>query len=120
MAKLSADASILGAKTQVSGRVSGKGSLRVEGQVNGEISVTGPMELMAGALVDGDVSAQSLDIAGTLRGDAKCSGPITVRAGANVKGDLVAASVSVEAGSSVDVQLDTEFTLDFGSAAARR
>lgn len=120
MAKMSTDASILGANTQVSGRVSGQGPLRVEGQINGEVSITGPMELAAGAVVDGDVSAQSLDIFGTLNGDAKCSGPIAVRADASVKGELVASSVSIEAGSNVDVQLDTEFTLDFGSATTRR
>jgi cytoskeletal protein CcmA (bactofilin family) len=70
--------------------------------------------------VDGDVNGESLDVAGTLTGDASCQGPIWVRAGATVKGDLRGASVSIEAGSSVDVRLDTDFTLDLGSTGRRR
>ncbi len=120
MARMSSDASVLGANTTVAGRLSGKGSLRIEGKVSGDVSVTGPVDLAAGSSVEGDVAAESLEIAGALAGDAKCSGPIHVRSGATIKGDLVGSSVSIEAGSRVDVRLDTEFTLDFSSVARRR
>ena len=77
------------------------------------MAVSGPVEIGSGAAVEGDVSAASLDISGRLLGDAKCAGTIQVRSGAEVKGDLTGSSVAIEAGSRVDVQLDTEFTLDF-------
>ncbi|MEZ4219657.1 MAG: polymer-forming cytoskeletal protein [Polyangiaceae bacterium] len=96
--------------------MSGRGPLRIEGKVNGDVSVDGNLELCAGASVDGDIAAASLELAGNLQGDAKCSGAIVIRAGAEVKGDLVGASVSIEAGSVVDVRLDTEFELDFSRA----
>ena len=41
MAAHSTDGSILGPATRVTGRVSGAGGLRVEGQVRGDVSVTG-------------------------------------------------------------------------------
>ncbi len=106
------ESSVVGAATTVNGRVSGEGGLRVEGRLNGDVSISGPLEIVSGAAVEGDVSAQSLEIAGRLAGDATASGAILVRAGADVRGDLKGKSVAIEPGSRVDVRLDTEFTLD--------
>lgn len=113
MARHTSDTSAIGPRSQLTGRVAGTGGLRVEGTLSGDVAVSGPVEIGSGASIDGDVSAASLEIAGRLLGNAKCSGAINVRAGAEVKGDLEASSVAIEAGSRVDVQLDTEFTLDF-------
>jgi cytoskeletal protein CcmA (bactofilin family) len=112
MARMSSDSSVLGARTQVSGRVSGEGGLRVEGRLGGDVSISGALEITAGAVVEGDVSAASLEIAGKLDGDANCRGAIMVRAGADVRGDLKGQSVAIEPGSRVDVRLDTQFSLD--------
>ncbi len=113
MARHGSDISVLGASTQLAGRVSGEGGLRVEGNLSGDIAVTGPVEIASGAAVEGDVSGTSLDVAGRLHGDATCQGPIIVREGADVHGDLTGSAVTIEAGSRVDVRLSTEFTLDF-------
>lgn len=109
---MTSDTSVLGATTTVNGRVSGEGGLRVEGRLNGDVSVSGPLEIAAGAAIEGDVSSGALEIAGKLDGDARANGPITIRAGADVRGDLKGKSVSIEPGSRVDVRLDTEFSLD--------
>jgi cytoskeletal protein CcmA (bactofilin family) len=113
MARHSSDTSVIGSRSQLTGRVSGAGPLRVEGSLSGDLSVTGPVEIAAGGRVDGDVSGASLDISGQLCGDASCKGSIVVRSGAEVRGDLKGASVAIEPGSRVDVRLDTDFTLDF-------
>lgn len=112
MARHTSDTSVVGARSQLTGRVSGSGALRIEGTLSGDVSVTGPVEIAAHASVEGDVSGASLDVAGKLHGDATCQGPITVRAGADVRGDLKGSSVAIEPGSRVDVRLDTDFTLD--------
>jgi cytoskeletal protein CcmA (bactofilin family) len=113
MVRMSSDISVLGSSTQVSGRVSGEGGLRVEGRLSGDVAITGPLEIATGASVEGDVSAGSLEVAGKLHGDASCKGTINVRAGADVRGDLSGSAVSIEPGSRVDVRLSTDFTLDF-------
>lgn len=114
MAKIGSDTSVLGASTQVSGRVSGEGGLRIEGKLSGDVAVSGPVEITAGAVVEGDVAASALDIAGKLDGDGVCRGSIIVRSGASVRGDLKGSSVAIEPGSRVDVRLDTQFDLDLG------
>ncbi len=94
--------------------------MRIEGSVQGDVAITGKAEIAAGAAVEGELSAGSLDLGGKLDGDANCQGPITVRSGASVKGDLTGTSVTIEPGSVIDVRLDTDFTLDFASTGRRR
>ena len=113
MARHTSDSSVIGARSQLTGRVSGTGGIRVEGALSGDIAVLGPVEIASGGAVEGDVSGASLEVAGRLRGDAKCGGAIHVRAGADVQGDLKGSSVAIEPGSRVDVQLDTDVNLEF-------
>lgn len=112
MARHTSDTSVIGARSQLTGRVSGSGGLRVEGSLSGDVAVSGPVEIGAGGSVEGDVSGAALEVAGRLRGDVSCQGPIVVRSGAEVRGDLKGSSVTIEPGSRVDVRLDTDFTLE--------
>jgi cytoskeletal protein CcmA (bactofilin family) len=120
MARPSSDVSVLGPSTRVTGRVTGDGSLRIEGGVRGDVRISGDAEIAAGGTVEGNVSAASLDIAGSLVGDVDSSGPVAIREGAVVRGDLKGSEVSIEPGSRVSVRLSTEFELDLGAYAKRR
>jgi cytoskeletal protein CcmA (bactofilin family) len=118
MPRPTSDVSVLGPSTRVTGRVSGDGSLRVEGNVRGDIQVSGDAEIAAGGNVEGNVSAASLDIGGTLLGDVASRGPVSIRSGAVVRGELRGTEISIEPGSRVAVQIATEFELDLGPIAA--
>jgi cytoskeletal protein CcmA (bactofilin family) len=120
MASRSTHASTLGPATRVTGRVSGAGGLRIEGQVRGDINVTGDAEIAEGGSVEGNVSASSLDVGGTLLGDVTVRGAVVVRGGATIRGELRGAEISIEPGSRVSVRLDTDFELDLGPAPKRR
>ena len=120
MVRHSTDISILGPSTRVTGRVSGEGALRVEGNVRGDVQVSGSTEIAEGGSVEGNVSAETLEVAGSLLGDAVVNGPVFIRAGAVVRGELRGSEISIEPGSRVSVRLDTDFELDFEPAAKRR
>ena len=120
MARHSTDASILGPATRVTGRVSGTGGLRVEGQVRGDIDVTGDAEIADGGRVEGNLSASSLDVSGQLLGDVLVRGPVVIRSTAVVRGELRGAEISIEPGSRVSARLDTEFELDLGPLPKRK
>ena len=83
------EGSTLGRGTRVRGRVSGEGALRIEGEVEGDVTVSGDLSIEDGGSVTGDIGAASLVIHGALKGDVDARGPVAVRAGANV---LVAGS----------------------------
>jgi cytoskeletal protein CcmA (bactofilin family) len=118
MSRLSSEVSVLGPATRVTGRVSGEGSLRVEGKVRGDIQISGDAEIAAAGNVEGNLTAASLDVSGTLLGDVVASGPVAIREGAVVRGDLRASEVSIEPGSRVSVRLMNDFELDLGPADA--
>ena len=120
MARHGVEGSVLGAGTRVVGRIAGSGALRIEGAVEGDVSVTGAAEIGPRASVEGDLSAASIELLGKLIGDATAKGPISVRSGAEVRGDMKAASISIEPGSKVDVRLDTEFELELEAPRRRR
>ena len=112
MARSSPETSVIGAGTRLQGRVSGKGDLRIDGSVRGNVAVGGAAEIGEGASVEGDLEAESLDLPGTLVGDAVTRGPIAVRKTATVRGDLKGARVSVEAGARVAARLEADFETD--------
>ncbi|MBX3184126.1 MAG: polymer-forming cytoskeletal protein [Polyangiaceae bacterium] len=113
MASVTSEPSVIGASTQLVGRVSGSGGLRLEGSLRGDVAISGPLEVTAAASLEGNVEAGELAVAGTLNGDARTSGPIRVQAGASVRGELSGSQVTIEPGASVAVRLGTEFELDW-------
>ncbi|HKY36138.1 MAG TPA: polymer-forming cytoskeletal protein [Polyangiaceae bacterium] len=120
MARHSADASVLGRSTRVTGRITGEGAVRVEGNLRGDISVTGEAEITEGGSVEGNVSAESLDVSGSLLGNATVKGPVAIHGSAIVRGELRGSEISIEPGSRVSVRLDTDFELDLAAVAKRR
>ena len=120
MPRPTSDLSVLGPSTRVTGRVSGQGALRVEGNLRGDIQVTGETEISQGGSVEGNVSAAKLDVSGSLLGDAVVKGPVTIRSGAVVRGQLRGGEISIEPGSRVSVRLDSDFELDFEPVGRRR
>ncbi len=120
MASYSSEGSVIGPSTRITGRVSGSGRLRVEGALQGDVSISGPLELAEGATLDGDVTAGSADVAGALQGDVTAEGAIAVRAGAKLQGKLKGSQVSIEPGASVSIQLDVDMDDIVGPARPRR
>lgn len=105
--------SVLGPSTRVTGRITGKGGLQIEGNVKGDVSITGPAVLTEGATVKGDLSAQSLDLGGDIEGNVSTEGGIVVRANARLRGEVKSAGVAIEPGAKVSVRLSTPFDIQF-------
>jgi cytoskeletal protein CcmA (bactofilin family) len=118
-------ASVLGRGARVRGRVAGDGDLRVEGQIEGEVAISGELTVEEGASVHGDVGASAVVVGGTLRGDVTARGVVTVRATADVEGDLGGAEVSLDEGASfhghieADFEMPAELGLPGGGAPAK-
>ena len=108
---LAGDESVLGRGARVRGRVNGDGSLRVEGQIEGEIAVSGDLTIEEGGSVKGDVEAHGVTILGELTGDVSAHGPVAIRASAKVSGNMGGAEVSLEEGASFTGRIDADFEL---------
>lgn len=108
---LAGDESVLGRGARVRGRVNGDGSLRVEGQVEGEIAVSGDLTIEEGGAVRGDVEAHGVTILGELQGDVSAHGPVAIRATAKVTGNMGGAEVTLEEGASFTGRIEADFEL---------
>ncbi|MEN9577665.1 MAG: hypothetical protein RJA70_674 [Pseudomonadota bacterium] len=105
------EGSVVGAATEITGNVSGRGALRVDGRINGSLSVDGPVEVTAGSEVRGPLRAESLVLDGVLEGDVDVAGAISVGPRARFQGTLRGARVTIAAGAEVQADLQTDFEL---------
>jgi cytoskeletal protein CcmA (bactofilin family) len=103
--------SVLGRGTRVRGRIGGEGSLRVEGQIEGNVAVGGDLAVEEGAAITGDVEARAVTIHGALTGDVSARGAIAIRATAKVAGNMGGSEVSLDEGASFTGRIEAEFDL---------
>jgi cytoskeletal protein CcmA (bactofilin family) len=107
-------ASTLGRSARVRGRIAGEGDLRILGEVEGDVSVSGELTLDDGGSLTGDVDAGAVVVGGALKGDVASRGPVAVRATARIEGDLAGTEVSIDEGAAFHGRIDVEF--DFPEA----
>lgn len=102
---------VVGRTTRVRGRVHGAGDLRVEGQIEGDVRVSGELAIDEGAQITGDVDANGVTIHGALTGDVSARGAVVIGATARVFGDLGGSEVSLEEGAIFAGRIEAEFEL---------
>ncbi|MSP23570.1 MAG: polymer-forming cytoskeletal protein [Myxococcales bacterium] len=111
MPKSSNDGTVLGHGLRVRGRVRGDGDLCIEAQIDGDVSVTGLLELRDGARIRGTVSAASVIVGGELEGNLDISGPVSVTSTGVLRGDVSAASLSLDEGGTFQGLVQADFDL---------
>ncbi len=84
------------------GSLTAKGSLRVEGTFEGDISDAADVEVGARGRILGDVAAESLVLSGEIVGNVVASGSVELLAGSRLTGDLRTPKLRVEDGASFD------------------
>ena len=103
--------SVLGRGARVRGRVSGDGDLRVVGQVEGGVTLSGELAIDETGSITGDIDAESVTIAGVLLGNVVARGAVMIRAGARVEGNMGGAEVTLDEGASFAGRIEAEFDL---------
>ncbi len=89
---------IIGTGTSVHGNLNANGTIRVDGQINGEIHAEGDIIIGATGHVTGIVRGRNITIAGRLDGNADAEGLLHLASTAVVKGDIVVDTFTVEEG----------------------
>ena len=82
----------------IEGKFQSKDSLRMDGQVNGEIDCENRLVMGETGKVVGSVRAAEAEILGTIEGDIMVSGSLNLRSTAKIKGNITARTMSVDEG----------------------
>jgi cytoskeletal protein CcmA (bactofilin family) len=97
-----ATATVIARDTRVEGQLSGKRPVRIEGALKGGIRLEASLEIVEGALVEGDVYATTVRIGGSVTGNVTGATLIELQAGASVKGDVAAPALHVVEGAHLE------------------
>lgn len=82
----------------IEGKFSSKDSLRLDGQVNGEVDCQSRLVMGESGKVVGSVKATEAEIFGTIEGDLVIAGALNLRSTARIKGNISAKTMSVDEG----------------------
>src|SRR5262249_9756787 len=102
---------VIGQSTRVRGRVSGEGSLRLEGAVDGDISIDGDLVIVSGGRASSNVEARAVTIGGELEGDIRARGVVRIEGSGHVRGDIQGESVAIDEGAEYTGTLSADFEL---------
>ena len=74
------------------------GSMRIDGNVIGNVEIDGVLNLSDTGFVDGDVIAESARIAGRVLGNIQCTNALHLASTAEVMGDILTGTLIVDDG----------------------
>src|SRR5262245_24657981 len=98
MAEQGGEVTIVGQGAKLEGTVVSAGSLRIDGQVKGQINAEGDVLLSPQSQVEADIHAQNVVVAGRFKGSIVVKGRAELARGGRVDGDVTSKTLVVEEG----------------------
>ena len=89
---------VIAKNTTIVGEIKSDGDFRIDGTLEGNLTIKGKVIIGAGGIVKGDIEASSADIEGKTAGQLKVVKTLTVKAIANISGEVVVGKLSIEPG----------------------
>jgi cytoskeletal protein CcmA (bactofilin family) len=98
MADQNGEVTIVGAGARLEGNVVSAGSLRIDGQVKGQINAEGDVALSPQSQVEADIRAQNVSVAGAFQGNIIVKGKAHLARGGRVDGNITSKTLVIEEG----------------------
>ena len=89
---------ILGTGTEVKGDIHTKGSLRIEGKVNGNIKADGDLFIGESGDIQTEIEARKIVIAGKVKGNVIARDKLEILPKGRLEGDIKTAKLKIEEG----------------------
>lgn len=89
---------IIGKETTITGQLSSQGNIRVDGRIDGGVTISGDAVIGESGIVQGDIKAGSLTVAGTVTGNVDCDGNLSIHATGQLVGDVRVRSLNIADG----------------------
>jgi cytoskeletal protein CcmA (bactofilin family) len=98
MADSGSEVTIVGAAAKLEGTLVSAGSLRIDGQVKGQIQGDGDVTLSPQSQVEADIRAQNVSVAGRFKGNIVVKGKAHLARGGRIEGNITSKTLVVEEG----------------------
>ena len=92
------EVTIVGAGARLEGTVVSAGSLRIDGQIKGQINADGDVTLSPQSQVEADIRAQNVSVAGRFKGNIVVKGKAHLARGGRIDGNITSKTLVVEEG----------------------
>lgn len=89
---------VIGKNTKIQGEVSGTGNLRIDGEIEGELKLSGSVIVGETGMVTGNISARALNVSGTVHGNARTEESLTIHSSGQLIGDVQVNAFQIEDG----------------------
>jgi cytoskeletal protein CcmA (bactofilin family) len=104
MAERESEVTVVGQGARLEGTIVSAGSLRIDGQVKGQINADGDVLLTPQSQVEADIRAKNVSIAGRFRGNVTVTGRSELKRGGKIEGNITSKSLVIEEGGTFDGQ----------------
>lgn len=98
MAEQGGEVTIVGQGAKLEGTIVSAGSLRIDGQVKGQINADGDVMLSPQSQVEADIRAENVSVAGRFKGNIVVKGKAQLARGGRVDGNITSKVLIVEEG----------------------
>jgi cytoskeletal protein CcmA (bactofilin family) len=98
MAEQGGEVTIVGQGAKLEGTVVSAGSLRIDGQVKGQVNADGDVMLSPQSQVEADIRAQNVSVAGRFKGSIVVKGRAEIARGGRVDGNITSKTLVIEDG----------------------
>jgi cytoskeletal protein CcmA (bactofilin family) len=89
---------VLGSDVEIKGNIKFTGELAFDGKLDGEIHTDGTLHLGDSAVVNGNISAQTVIVRGKINGNITAKEKIEIKGKTELFGDIRAAKLAIEEG----------------------
>jgi cytoskeletal protein CcmA (bactofilin family) len=94
----SEEATVISKGVKIEGKLSCSGSIRLDGEVKGDISSQSAVIIGENGKVNGQINAENITIGGKVTGTVRAKEKLVLDAKANLQGDIFSKILSVESG----------------------
>jgi cytoskeletal protein CcmA (bactofilin family) len=115
----SGEVTIVGQGAKLEGTVVSAGSLRIDGQIKGQVNADGDVVLSPQSAVEADIRAQNVSVAGRFKGSIVVKGRAEIARGGRVDGNITSKTLVVEEGAIFQGQSIMDQQTQAAAAAAQ-
>lgn len=87
---------LIGNGTVITGNIQSDGDVRIDGNLNGDISISGKLVVGPMGYIKGNVICQNADVSGEIDGQITVAELLSLKANAKLLGDIITSKISIE------------------------